>query len=388
MKKKQVESASEEEEVQAEDSEASEEEELQAADSDEEELEAENSDEEELEAEDSEEEELEAEDSDGSELDLDASATESDEDDDEEEEQVKPEPKSRAEIIDEKIHTKYEQLKGTRLYVRFPQKLPLNVEEFNAKVKALHPLVLKSTKPRQKHARFCLVDFKSKEDRDQAFKEIKASIEKDEKHKGLFVSLPKTDSDDFVNELVTRKQTSVENKRTKALMKRATKKVLVKGNFTSSVVITNLPKTSSIAQVRQLFQDAVDIQIRPGKGKFRDYSTATVTLPTTHDARKAIKEKLSLAGTPLVLRFNTQKKRSSKDKLKRQAENGKSPEKKARSPKQNDKKSKAEEGKAPKNKRPEKDTKQQPKGNLKRKAPKEKTPIIKTPKKLKKLSAE
>ncbi|XP_039487011.1 nucleolin [Drosophila santomea] len=375
MKKKQVESASEDEEVQTEDSEASDEEELKAEDSDEEELEAEDSDEEELEAEDSE-------------LDLDASATESDEDDDEEEEKIKPEPKSRAEIIDEKIHTKYEQLKGTRLYVRFPQKLPLDVEEFNAKVKALHPLVLKSTKPRQKHARFCLVDFKSKEDRDQAFKDIKASIEKDDKYKGLFVTLPKTDSDDFVNELVTRKQTSVENKRTKALMKRATKKVQAKGNFTSSVVITNLPKTSSIAQVRQLFQDAVDIQIRPGKGKFRDYSTATVTLPTTHDARKAIKEKLSLAGTSLVLRFNTQKKRSSKDKLKRQAKNGKSPEKKALSQKPTDKKSKAENGEAPKNMRPEKDTKQQPKKSLKRKSPKEKTPNIKTPKKLKKLSAE
>jgi len=171
-------------------------------------------------------------------------------------------------------------------------------------VKALHPLVLKSTKPRQKHARFCLVDFKTKEDRDKAYEDIKASIDKD-KYKGIFVSLPKTDSDDFVNELVNRKQTSVENKRTKALMKRATKKVLSKGNFTSSVVITNLPKTSSVAQVRQLFPEAVDIQIRPGKGKFRDSSAATVTLPTTHDARKVIKQKLSLAGTPLILRFNT-----------------------------------------------------------------------------------
>ncbi|KQS43725.1 uncharacterized protein Dere_GG14013, isoform B [Drosophila erecta] len=363
MKKKQVESASEEEEVQTEDSETSDEEELQAEDSQEE-------------------------DSHRSELDLDASETESDEDDDEEEDQIKPELKSRAEIIDEKIHTKYEQLKGTRLYVRFPQKLPLDVEEFNAKVKALHPLVLKSTKPRQKHARFCLVDFKSKEDRDQAFKDIKTAIEKDEKHKGLFVSLPKTDSDDFVNELVTRKQTSIENKRTKALMKRATKKVLAKGNFTSSVVITNLPKTSSLAQVRQLFQDAVDIQIRPGKGKFREYSTATVTLPTTHDARKAIKEKLSLAGTPLVLRFNTQKKRSSNDKLKRQAENGKSTANKALSQRQNNKWSKAEKGEARKINKPEKDTKQQPRENLKRKSPKGKTPNIKTPKKLKKLSAE
>ncbi|XP_016964929.1 nucleolin [Drosophila biarmipes] len=369
MKKKQVESASEEEELLSGDSDASDEEEQQAEDSEEEELQAEDSEEE---------------DSDGAELDLDASATESDEDDDEnEDEDAKPEPKSRAEIIDQKIHTKYEQLKGTRLYVRFPQKLPLDVDEFNAKVKALHPLVLKSTKPRQKHARFCLVDFKTKEDRDQAFKDIKDASGED-KYKGIFVSLPKTDSDDFVNELVTRKQTSVENKRTKALMKRATKKVLSKGNFTSSVVITNLPKTSSVAQVRQLFPEAVDIQVRPGKGKFRDSSAATVTLPTTHDARKVIKQKLSLAGTPLILRFNTQKKRSAKDKLKRKAHKGKSPAKKALKAEPEDKvKAKAEKGESPKTKKTEK-----PKENLKRKSPKEKSTIIKTPKKLKKLSAE
>ncbi|XP_037719492.1 nucleolin [Drosophila subpulchrella] len=370
MKKKQVESASEEEELLSGDSEASDEEELQAEDSDEEELQAEDSEEE---------------NSDGSELELDASATESDEDDDEDED-AKPEPKSRAEIIDQKIHTKYEQLKGTRLYVRFPQKLPLDVDEFNAKVKALHPLVLKSTKPRQKHARFCLVDFKTKEDRDKAYEDIKTSIDKD-KYKGIFVSLPKTDSDDFVNELVNRKQTSVENKRTKALMKRATKKVLSKGNFTSSVVITNLPKTSSVAQVRQLFPEAVDIQIRPGKGKFRDSSAATVTLPTTHDARKVIKQKLSLAGTPLILRFNTQKKRSAKDKLKRKAEKGKSPTKKTLKADDNEK-SKAEKGESPKINKPEKSLQQKPKENLKRKTPKEKTTNIKTPKKLKKLSAE
>ncbi|KAI8040550.1 hypothetical protein M5D96_006493, partial [Drosophila gunungcola] len=292
----------------------------------------------------------EEEDSNGSELDLAASDTESDEDDDEEEEKVQPAPKSRAEIIEDKIHTKYEQLKGTRLY-----KLPLDVEEFNAKVKALHPLVVKSTKPRQKHARFCLVDFKSKEDRDQAFGDIKTSIEKDAKYKGIFVSLPKTDSDKFVNEL-----TAVENRRTKSLMKRATKKVLAKGNFTSSVVITNLPKTSSLAQVRQLFEEAVDIQIRPGKGKFRDSSAATVTLPTTHAARK--------------------KKRSPKDKLKRKSKNGKSPAKENQKSKlQDNQKSTAVKEEAPEIKKPEKITQQKSKENLKRKAPKGKT-NIKTPK--------
>ncbi|SPP77160.1 uncharacterized protein LOC117579590 [Drosophila guanche] len=268
---------------------------------------------------------------DESEPDLAASSTESDEDDDDAEqssddEETATPTKSRAEIIEEKIQTKYDKLKGTRLYVRFPQKIPEDEQEFQAKVKSLHPLVSKSTKPRQKHARFCLVDFKSQEDRDKALGDIKTSIETDTAFKGIFVSLPKTDSDEFVNALVTKQQLSVENKRTKSLMKREAKKGLRKGNFTSSVVITNLPKTSSVAQVRQLFENAVDIQIKPGKGKFREFSAATVTLPTTFDARKAIKQDLSLAGTKLQLRFNTkEQKRKPKDKLKRKAGNGEVP---------------------------------------------------------------
>ncbi|KAH8270083.1 hypothetical protein KR018_003725 [Drosophila ironensis] len=310
--------------------------------------------------------------------DLAASSTESDDDDDDDddeddEEEEEAAPKSRAELIDEKIHAKYEQLKGTRLFVRFPQKLPEDVEEFNKNVKALHPLVVKSTKPRQKHARFCLVDFQTPEDRDQAFKDIKKSVETDPKFKGLFVSLPKTDSDDFVNDLVTKKQKSVENKRAKSAMKRAAKKGQRKGTFTSSVVITNLPKTSSVAQVRQLFGDVVDIQMRPGKGKYREFTAATVTLPTTHDARKAIKQKLSLAGTELNLRFNTKPKRNPKQKLtqKQKSEKGKSPAKQQK----DNQKPRQEKGEAPKNK----------KANLKRRDPG--GDKVKTPRKLKKLSA-
>ncbi|KAL7732026.1 hypothetical protein ACLKA6_015789 [Drosophila palustris] len=263
-----------------------------------------------------------AESDDESEMDLEASATESDEDDAESESDAEQETatKSRAEIIEEQVHSKYEQLKGTRLYVRFPQKLPLDDQEFDAKVKALHPQITKAIKPRQKHARFCLVEFKSQEDRDVALEDIKASIASDEAFKGIYVSLPKTDSDEFVTELVARKQQSLEKKKNKSLIKRATKQVQRKDIFTSSVVITNLPKTASVAQVRKLFENAVDIQIKPGKGKFRDFSAATVTLPTTYDARKAIKQDLNISGSKLLLRFNTkqqQQKRRSKKNLKR-----------------------------------------------------------------------
>ncbi|XP_068142639.1 nucleolin [Drosophila tropicalis] len=286
-------------------------------------------------------------------LDLAASSTDSDtdedeadtdddddDDDDENQEISKPKAKTKAEIINEQIHNKYDQLKGTRLFLRFPKKLPLDETEFVKKVKSLHKLIAKPIKPRQKHARFCLVDFKSQEDRDAALADIKADIAKgNDDFKGIFVSLPKTESQEFVNDLVARKTLSLENKKTKSLMKRAAKKVEKGGkdNFTSTLVICNLPKTSSVAQVRQLFENAVDIQIKPGKGKFRDFNAASVTMPTTYDARKVIKQSFSLGGTKLLLRFNNRKNSSKNKKIKNKkaqnqkrqlADNGEVPAKK------------------------------------------------------------
>lgn len=265
--------------------------------------------------------EVEESDEEDNELDLAASATESDEDDEDDDEDDESDAedqetpkKSKAELIEEQVCSKYEQLKGTRLYIRFPEKLPLDDKEFDAKTNSLHPLISRALKPRQKHARFCLVEFKTKADRDKALKDIKTSIEKDAAFKGIFVSLPKTDSEDFVNELVARKQQSLEKKKTKSLLKRASKQAKRKETFTSSVVITNLPKTASVAQVRKLFENAVDIQIKPGKGKYRESGVATVTLPTTFDARNALKQELSIGSTKLLLRFNKPPKRRSNNK--------------------------------------------------------------------------
>lgn len=265
--------------------------------------------------------EVEESDEEDNELDLAASATESDEDDEDDDEDDESDAedqetpkKSKAELIEEQVCSKYEQLKGTRLYIRFPEKLPLDDKEFDAKTNSLHPLISRALKPRQKHARFCLVEFKTKADRDKALKDIKTSIEKDAAFKGIFVSLPKTDSEDFVNELVARKQQSLEKKKTKSLLKRASKQAKRKETFTSSVVITNLPKTASVAQVRKLFENAVDIQIKPVKGKYRESGVATVTLPTTFDARNALKQELSIGSTKLLLRFNKPPKRRSNNK--------------------------------------------------------------------------
>ncbi|XP_065359728.1 nucleolin [Calliphora vicina] len=255
---------------------------------------------------------------------LDASATDSDEDGsdvesdtNEDQEEVVPQ-KSKSEKVKEEILQRYEQRHGKQLYIRFPHKVPETQEALDEKVKELTPLVVKVHKPRQRHVRFCLVDFATNEDRDAALNDLNKSIKEGTLEKYV-VKIPRTESSDFVSELAERKIKSIENKKAKLRLKKASKKSLKENNFTSTVIVLNLPKTASLLQVRELFKNAVDINIKPGKGKInKDKCIAAITLPTTMDARNTIKKKLSLEGNQLIIRFDNQKskKKRKSDKTK------------------------------------------------------------------------
>ncbi|KAM7356490.1 uncharacterized protein ACRADG_002200 [Cochliomyia hominivorax] len=244
---------------------------------------------------------------------LDASATESDENDSDNEtneedgdEDVKPEI-SRSEKIKDSILQRYQERHGKQLYIRFPHKIPETQEELEERVKELTTLAVKVHKPRQKHVRFCLVDFSTKDDRDTVLKQLKKSIKKGELQK-YAVSIPRTESSEFVSELAERKLKSIENKKAKLRLKKESKKSLLGNSFTSSVIVLNLPKSASLLQVRELFPNAVDINIKPGKGKLsKDKSIAAITMPSTIEARNVIKKKLSLGGNQLIIKFDNQK---------------------------------------------------------------------------------
>ncbi|XP_075162594.1 uncharacterized protein LOC142235213 [Haematobia irritans] len=227
--------------------------------------------------------------------DLAASDTSSDEED---------EPRSKDDIIRENVLQRYEDRKGKQLFIRFPQKLPESADDLDKLASQLSPLIRKVHKPRQKHARFCLVDFDSKEDRDAAFKALRESIQNGQLEK-YAVNIPRTENNEYVKELAERKVKSIENKKAKARLKKASKKALHQKIFTSTVVVLNLPKTASVMEIRQLFPNAVDIQIKSGKGKLnRDKSVASVTLPSTMEARMAVKQKVALSGNELIVKFD------------------------------------------------------------------------------------
>ncbi|KNC33036.1 hypothetical protein FF38_07140 [Lucilia cuprina] len=235
---------------------------------------------------------------------LDASDTESDEDGSDIEDNEPP--KTRSEIVKEEILQRYQERQGKQLYIRFPHKVPETQEALEAKIKELTPLVVKVHKPRQRYVRFCLVDFATSEDRNTALKELKKSIKNGTLEKYV-VNIPRTESSEFVNELAERKLKSIENKKAKKRLKKASRKALTENHFTSSIIVFNLPKTTSALEVRELFPNAVDINIKPSKGKMhKNKSVAAITLPNTLEARKAIKKKLSLGGNQLVIKFDNQ----------------------------------------------------------------------------------
>lgn len=259
--------------------------------------------------------EMQTDDEEQGEPDLDASDTESDEDDDDKLDNESPKKLSLEERVAEEITKKYAARQGKQLYIRFPHKLPEDDDEFQKAVNALSPLILKAHKPRQKYARFCLVDFSSREDRDTALKAIKANTKTGGTK--VVVSIPRTESDEFVQQLVQRKVNTLEKKKTKARLRRASKLALRSKNFTSSIVITNLPQSASAAEVRRLFPNAVDVHIKPRKGKLIASSIATITLPSTMEARAAMKKKRSLGGTELIVRFDTPQARKVGGKAKK-----------------------------------------------------------------------
>ncbi|XP_005181712.1 nucleolin [Musca domestica] len=245
---------------------------------------------------------------------LDASDTESDEDvsgDDES-------PVSKTDLIRENLREKYKALQGKQLFILFPQKLPESEEELEEMAKKLSPLITKVHKPRQKHVRFCLVEFNSKDDRDTAWNELRQSIKNGDLPK-CKVNIPRTENDEYIEQMVERKIKSVENKKSKNRLKKASKKAQFKKIFTPTVVIFNLPKSATLVQIRELFPNAVDIQMKAGKGKQnKDKTIASVTLHSTMEARNAVKQKLSMDGNQLVVKFDNQtikkkaKKRGSK----------------------------------------------------------------------------
>jgi len=97
-----------------------------------------------------------------------------------------------------KFLEKYEAVKGKQLFIRLPKKLPKKIKETENYIKTLNERIIKVHRPRQKSCRHCLIEFDNENDRVKALKEL-SKVEVDGKK--LIVSIPKTESEEFIEKV-------------------------------------------------------------------------------------------------------------------------------------------------------------------------------------------
>ncbi|CAD7083386.1 unnamed protein product [Hermetia illucens] len=228
----------------------------------------------------------------------------------------KQKPPVPTQTPEERIKEKYSAKKGKCLCLRFPKRVPEDVNLLESNVKELCDRIIKVHRPRQPSTRICLVDFATPEDCKKAFKQLKKT-EVDGKR--LCVTVPKTDSEDFIAKLVARRQKKLAQKRAqKKLKKSATK---TEGRiFTSTIIVGKIPASVSVNEVKDLFPNAVEFKFVYAK-KPGGHNSAVVTLPTPKDATIIKRKKLEIGENKLSVAFvgADQKK---KNKKKQSAEEG------------------------------------------------------------------
>lgn len=210
---------------------------------------------------------------------------------------------------DQEFERKYNNLKGKSLFVLFPHKLPVNIENVEKKVKALCDRVIKVRRPRQKSTRFCLVDFANAEDRDEARKILK-SVEINGKK--LRAEIPKTESEDYIKDLLEKRKEKRDEKRASNKLKKSVKradKIKTTKNYTSSLLIRNIPANTSTNDLKEHFPDAVQLRVMFPHGK-EETSSAIVTLATPKDATRVKRSKIKIGENPLNISFAPPEKRT------------------------------------------------------------------------------
>lgn len=193
------------------------------------------------------------------------------------------------------------------------------------RLKEIEPRIQDVRHPRQKSADYCFIDFESALDRDQSYEKLKT-------HNEIKVKTVTTD----VPRLLRKRQQKITEKReakweTKKLIKGIKKKkdeanaTAKPAEKTNQIVILNLPKQVSRADLNQQYPNAIKIILREQNKKKAKKSTAIITFSNTHDAFAASQEgSVNLHGIKIHVRLNTNKE--FKKHAKKQAEKRKAAE--------------------------------------------------------------
>lgn len=182
------------------------------------------------------------------------------------------------------------------LYVRAPNW----IKESNSATKKLLeicPKIKTIRHPRQKSADYCFLDFATVEDRDQSYEEMK-------NNKAITV---KTVTKDNPELLEKRKNKIVEKREAKVLARKMlirykTNKTQEK-EMTNQIIIAKIPAATTASELKNHFQDAVDINMKVAMNR-KKFTSAIVTFAAPIDAKIASQKKITVYGEDLIVRLN------------------------------------------------------------------------------------
>ncbi|KAL5290988.1 hypothetical protein ACFFRR_010411 [Megaselia abdita] len=207
--------------------------------------------------------------------------------------------------IKEDLVSKFMDMNGKRLYIRFPSKLPDNEQELLKQLKSYCGLIKTVIKPRQKHARFCMVEFDSKDDREKGLKKL--STVKVE-GKNLVVKMPTMEDKTQIETALEKQENKKKEKKMKQRLRRLAKKEAA--SITSTLFVANIPPTATVADLKEHFPNAIDIKVKHNKNN-QETAKGSVTLPTPEDATKARKLKIKIDENELLIKFDVSGKKGS-----------------------------------------------------------------------------
>lgn len=206
------------------------------------------------------------------------------------------------------------------LHVLFCSKFDADRVKASKTVKKLHPKIVAVRFPRQKSAKYCLIDFATQKDLDDGEKHLK-SIE----YNGQSLNVRPAHSNN---------PDKVRGKMETIKMRRDAKQVLEKlvtniretlsrdprHSVTNMVCIKKLPKDIKKTDVEKLFPDLMEVNLYQPDEQHKN-TIAFVTLPSPRDAAKATKEKVTFRGITYKVKFPSNGKMSLKSE-KRKSKKG------------------------------------------------------------------
>lgn len=186
------------------------------------------------------------------------------------------------------------------LYLRFHKKLTGDRPKAKKIIQRLNEKITNVRLPRQKSANYCLVDFLTKDDMDQARPQLSAI----KIHgKPIKVSIAKTQNPIQMAKKIQLTAIKQETKdKVKNLIENINRSLARNPNVsqTNCVVMKNIPKTIQESDVKKKFPHAIEFRFIPPKHGLKKM-IAIITLPTPQEAYQATKKCVIINGEVFFL---------------------------------------------------------------------------------------